>query len=77
MNMGYQIELEQDGDTILVTCPSLSKVNTFGGDGAEARVFASQAIEEALVLLEILADVPGSIDPAARFGRRTRQPCCH
>lgn len=48
MSMGYQIELEQDGDTILVTCHSLPEVNTFGDDEAEARVFASQAIEEAL-----------------------------
>ncbi len=48
MSQGYHIELEQDGDTVLVTCPALPEVNTFGDDEMEAYAVASQAIEEAL-----------------------------
>ena len=45
---GYRIALEPDDDTILVACPALPEVATFGGDEMDARRRAVDAIEEAL-----------------------------
>ena len=45
----YRIKLEpDDNDTLLVTCPALPEVTTFGNDETEARRRAADAIEEAL-----------------------------
>ncbi|ACL61437.1 type II toxin-antitoxin system HicB family antitoxin [Methylobacterium nodulans] len=45
---GYRIELEPDDDTLMVICPALPEVATFGEDEADARRHAVDAIEEAL-----------------------------
>ncbi len=45
----YRIKLEpDDNDTLLVTCPALPDVTTFGNDEADALRRAADAIEEAL-----------------------------
>src|SRR5262245_31611293 len=45
----YLIKLEpDDNDTLLVTCPALPEVATFGEDEADALRHATNAIEEAL-----------------------------
>ena len=45
----YRIKLEpDDNDTLLVTCPALPEVTTFGEDEAHALRRAADAIEEAL-----------------------------
>lgn len=47
--IGYRIKLEpDDNDTLLVTCPSLPEVTTFGDDEAAAMRHAVGAIEEAI-----------------------------
>lgn len=47
--MQYRIELTpDDNDTLLVTCPALPEVVTFGEDRADAVRHARDAIEEAL-----------------------------
>jgi antitoxin HicB len=47
--LSYRIELTPDDNgTILVTCPDLPEVTTFGEDKDEARLRAIDAIEEAL-----------------------------
>ena len=47
--MRYAIKLEPDDNgTLLVTCPALPEVTTFGEDRADAIVHAVDAIEEAL-----------------------------
>ena len=47
--MRYAIELtSDDNETILVTCPDLPEVTTFGEDEADARLRAVDAIETAL-----------------------------
>jgi antitoxin HicB len=47
--LGYRIKLEQDDNgALLVTCPALPEVTTFGGDEADAIRHAVGAIEEAL-----------------------------
>ena len=47
--IGYRIKLEgDDNGTVLVTCPSLPEVTTFGDDEADAMRQAVGAIEEAL-----------------------------
>jgi antitoxin HicB len=49
MTLAYDIKLEpDDNDTLLVTCPALPEVTTFGDDEADAREHARDAIEEAL-----------------------------
>jgi antitoxin HicB len=56
----YPIALETDDNgTLLVVCPDLPEVTTFGGDLEDARQRASDAIEEAL---------------AARIARREEIP---
>ena len=49
MNLTYRIDLARDDDgTLLVTCPDLPEVTTYGVDEPEARTHAVDAIEEAL-----------------------------
>jgi antitoxin HicB len=47
--LGYRIKLEPDDNgTLLVTCPALPEVTTFGDDEADAMRRAVGAIEEAI-----------------------------
>jgi len=47
--LAYRIELTPDDNgTVLVTCPDLPEVTTFGEDEADAQLRAVDAIEEAL-----------------------------
>ncbi|MBP1806445.1 type II toxin-antitoxin system HicB family antitoxin [Rubellimicrobium aerolatum] len=46
--MRYPIDLTPDEDTLLVTCPDLPEVTSFGLDEADALRMAHGAIEEAL-----------------------------
>jgi len=47
--MRYRIHLEpDDNDTLLVTCPDLPEVTTFGQDEIDARFHAIDAIQTAL-----------------------------
>jgi antitoxin HicB len=47
--LGYRIKLEPDDNgTLLVTCPALPEVTTFGEDEADAMRHAVGAIEEAI-----------------------------
>lgn len=47
--LGYRIKIEPDGNgTLLVTCPVLPEVTTFGDDEAGALRHAADAIEEAI-----------------------------
>jgi antitoxin HicB len=47
--LGYRIKLEPDDNgTLLVTCPALPEVTTFGDDEAGALRHAVDAIEEAI-----------------------------
>jgi antitoxin HicB len=47
--LGYRIKLEpDDNDTLLVTCPALPEVTTFGDGETDAMRHAVDAIEEAI-----------------------------
>ncbi|MCC7274064.1 MAG: type II toxin-antitoxin system HicB family antitoxin [Alphaproteobacteria bacterium] len=46
--LDYRAILARDGDMLLVTCPDLPEVTTFGEDEADALLRAVDAIEEAL-----------------------------
>jgi antitoxin HicB len=47
--LGYRIKFEPDDNgTLLVTCPALPEVTTFGDDEADAMRHAVEAIEEAI-----------------------------
>lgn len=49
MNLTYRIDLTPDDNgTLLVTCPDLPEVATFGADESDAKCRAIDAIEEAL-----------------------------
>ena len=49
MSLTYPIKLEADDNgTLLVTCPALPEVTTFGEDEADAIKHARDAIEEAI-----------------------------
>lgn len=49
MSLAYRIKMTPDDNkTLLVTCPALPEVTTFGDDGDEAEMRAISAIEEAL-----------------------------
>ena len=49
MRLTYPIKLEPDDNgTLLVTCPALPEVTTFGEDEADAIEHARDAIEEAI-----------------------------
>jgi antitoxin HicB len=62
----YAVVLQKDdNDTILVTCPDLPEVVTFGDDEAEARARAVDAIETALVArMADRQDIPAASRPA-------------
>ncbi|MBV9553060.1 MAG: type II toxin-antitoxin system HicB family antitoxin [Alphaproteobacteria bacterium] len=46
---GYRVSLTpDDNDTLLVTCPDLPEVTSFGEDEADALLHAKDAIEEAI-----------------------------
>ena len=56
--MSYRIEMNADANgTLLVTCPDLPEVTTFGVDVEDARRYALEAIEEAIAA-RIEAGVP-------------------
>jgi predicted RNase H-like HicB family nuclease len=74
MTARYLIKLEpDDNDTLLVTCPALPEVATFGEDEADAVRRARDAIEEALAArIEDGMDIPA---PAPRSrGRAVALP---
>jgi antitoxin HicB len=49
MSLSYRINLEPDDNgSLLVTCPALPKVTTFGDDESDAMKRARGAIEEAI-----------------------------
>jgi antitoxin HicB len=49
MMLGYRIKIEPDDNgTLLITCPALPEVTTFGEDEADAMRRAVGAIEEAI-----------------------------
>jgi antitoxin HicB len=49
MMRGYSLKFSRDeDDSILVTCPGLPEVTTFGEDDSTARVHGIDAVEEAL-----------------------------
>jgi antitoxin HicB len=55
----FRIILEPDGDSLLVTCPALPEVTTFGQNEADAVVHAGMAIEEALgARIAVGAEIP-------------------
>lgn len=60
MTLEYRIEMtEDDNDTLLVTCPQLPMVVTFGGSRAEAMHQATDAIETAIgSMIESGEDIP-------------------
>lgn len=62
MTLAYRIELEPDDNgSLLVTCPALPEVTTFGGDRADAIRHAADAIEEALAArIAARQDIPAS-----------------
>ena len=72
---GYAIGMEQDGETILATCPTLPEVTTFGDDRAEALVRASSAVEEALAARVAHGqDIPAPAEDAALARPYVRLP---
>lgn len=70
---GYRIELtEDDNGTLLVTCPQLPIVATFGGTVEEARAHAVDAIETALAsMIDDGEDIPA---PDRKAGERVALP---
>jgi antitoxin HicB len=65
MMLRYPIKLQpDDNNTLLVTCPALPEVTTFGEDKADALCRAVSAIEEALA--SRIADGEDIPTPAAR-----------
>lgn len=46
--VGFPVVFTRDGDAILVTCPDLPEVTSFGEDEADALLRARGAVEEAL-----------------------------
>jgi antitoxin HicB len=49
MMLGYRVKIEPDDNgTLLVTCPALPEVTTFGDDEADAMRHAADAIEEVI-----------------------------
>jgi antitoxin HicB len=71
--MRYRVKLEPDDNgTLLVTCPALPEVTTFGEDEADALRHAVDAIEEALASrIADGVDIPG---PAAKRGPGVELP---
>ena len=76
MMLRYPIKLEPDDNgTLLVTCPALPEVTTFGEDEEDAKRRAADAIEEALAAR--IADGTEIPQPPARPLRRpsSRKRC--
>ena len=73
MALDYPVLLTPDDNgTLLVTCPDLPEVTTFGSDKADALRHARDAIEEA-----IAARIAGRADiplPSASRGRQRARP---
>jgi antitoxin HicB len=69
MALDYPVLLTPDDNgTLLVTCPDLPEVTTFGSDKADALRHARDAIEEAIAArIATRADIPL---PAASRGRK-------
>jgi antitoxin HicB len=71
--LGYRIKLEPDDNgTLLVTCPALPEVTTFGEDEADAMRHAVGAIEEAIAAR--MADGEGIPEGHRRGPRLVRLP---
>jgi antitoxin HicB len=66
--LAYQIKLTPDDNgTLLVTCPALPEVTTFGETRADANAKAINAIEEALAArISRGQDIPAGAVPGAR-----------
>ena len=65
MVISYAVNLEPDGDTVLVTSPEFPELTTYGEDEDEAMIRAKDALEEA-----IAARMDGGADlPAPSHGR--------
>jgi antitoxin HicB len=76
MSMTYPIKLEPDDNgTLLVTCPALPEVTTFGEDEAEAIEHARDAIEGAIA--ERMADGREFQSQRASVGFRSPCLCKH
>lgn len=69
MTLAYNVVLTPDEDTLLVTCPDLPEVTTFGQGAADALLHAADAIEEAIAAR--IAD--GEDVPAPSLRRRKHQ----
>lgn len=68
--MEYPIVMTRDDNgTLLVTCPDLPEVTTFGEDEADALRHAADAIDEALAAR--IADREDIPSPSPAAGRRT------
>ena len=73
MTLRYPIKLEPDDDTLLVTCPLLPEVTSFGDDEADALDHARDAVEEALAArIHGGKEIPAP--PARPRGRAVRLP---
>ena len=67
--LAYPLRLTQEGNAVLVTCPDLPEVATFGEDEADALLRARGAIEEALAArIAHRDDIP---EPSAPNGAPT------
>ena len=67
--LAYPVQLRKEGEAVLVTCPDLPEVTTFGEDEADALLRAKGAIEEALAArIAHREDIP---EPSAAKGAPT------
>jgi antitoxin HicB len=71
MTLAYRVNLEKDDNgTLLVTCPALPELTTFGDDEADAMAHAVNAIEEALAArINDDQDIPESDTKGSRLVR--------
>ena len=68
----YPVDLQSDGDTVLVTFPDIPEAITFGEDEAEALLQAKDALETALSMyVDGRRNLP---TPSPADGRPTVQP---
>jgi len=72
MALEYAVQLTPDDNgTLLVTCPDLPEVTTFGSDEADALRHARDAIEEAIAArIASRADIPVPSTPRGRHKGR-------
>lgn len=57
--LDYPILIEKDEDSLLVTCPDLPEVTSYGDDVKDALVNGADAVEEALAgRLDAFEDIP-------------------